>query len=74
MTDDYRAQLLASVQDMQNEQFRQHVRTMSNEDLDNAVCDSIGVPRGTVFSIEQLELLIASANMRQDALEGLKAE
>jgi len=60
MTNMYREQLLASIEEMEREQFRQKVRRMGNEDLENAVCDSVGVPRGTQFSIEQLEIVIES--------------
>ena len=67
MTDTYREQLLEAVQNLERERFRQEVRRMSNEDLENAVCDIAGVPRGTQFSDEQLEMLLASVRMRQDA-------
>jgi hypothetical protein len=61
MSDDtYRDQLLASVEEMQSEQRRQQIRQMSLEQLNNAICNSLGVPRGTQFSDEQLEILIES--------------
>jgi hypothetical protein len=62
---DYRAQLLASVEEMQSQQFRQQLREMTEEQLDAAICNSFGLPRGTVLTEEQLEMLIESHKMRK---------
>jgi hypothetical protein len=68
MTDTYREKLLASVQDMQSEQLTRQLRTMTDEELDNAICDGLEVPRGTQFTDEQLEMLIESHKMQLQAL------
>jgi hypothetical protein len=67
MTDTYREQLLASVQDMQREQFTRQLRTMTDEELNNAICDGLGLPRCTQFTDEQLEMLIESHKMQMQA-------
>jgi hypothetical protein len=65
MTDTYRAELIKAVRDMRREQVRQEVSNMSNEEVNNVICDSLGVPRGTQFTVEQLEMLIESHEMRR---------
>lgn len=64
MTDTYREQLLASVQDMEREHFSRQLRTMTDEELNNEICDGLGLPRGTQFTDEQLEMLIESHKMQ----------
>jgi hypothetical protein len=67
--DAYRSRLIASAR---REQFRQQAREMSREELNNAICDSLGLPRGTELTSEQLKILIESYEMRQ--LERLRKE
>jgi hypothetical protein len=70
MTDTYREQLLASVQEMQREQSRQLACNSTDEEINNRICDSLGLPRATQFTDEQLEMLIASHALQQQTEKG----
>ena len=54
MTDDYRARLIEAVQ---HSQMQQEVREMTDEQLNDIICNDLGVPAGTQFTDEQLEMI-----------------
>jgi len=52
--DDYRARLLEAVR---HAQAQHEVREMTDEQLNAAICSGLGLPLGTVFTEEQLEMI-----------------
>jgi len=52
--DDYRARLLEAVR---HTQAQHEVREMTDEQLNAVICTNLGLPPGTAFTSEQLEMI-----------------
>jgi len=56
---DRRQSLIEAVEQVQ---ARQRAREMSEEELDAAICEGLGLPRGTQFTDEQWEMILAGGS------------
>jgi hypothetical protein len=60
--DEYRTKLIQAVDRAQRQEARQRFEAMSDEELNAFICTSLGLPAGTQFTDEQLEMMIEHGN------------
>jgi hypothetical protein len=65
--DEYRSRLIEAVQ---STQVRQPACEMTDAQIEARICDSLGLPRGTVLTDSQLEMLIESHKLQRQTEQG----
>jgi hypothetical protein len=60
--DEYRSKLIEAVDRVQRQEARQRFEAMPDEELSAWICTSLGLPAGTQFSDENLEMLLEHGN------------
>jgi hypothetical protein len=60
--DEYRNRLIQAVDRAQREEARQRFERMGYEELSAWICTSLGLPAGTQFTDEQLEMMLDRSN------------
>jgi hypothetical protein len=56
--DEYRTKLIQAVDRAQRQEARQRFEAMGDEELNAWICTSLGLPAGTQFTDEQLEMML----------------
>jgi hypothetical protein len=59
---DMRSKLIEAVDRVQRQEARQRFEAMPDEDMSAWICTSLGLPAGTRFTDEQLEMLLEHGN------------
>jgi hypothetical protein len=59
---DMRSKLIEAVDRVQRQQARQRFEVMGDAELNAWICSSLGLPAGTQFTDEQLEMLLEHGN------------
>jgi hypothetical protein len=59
---DMRSKLIEAVDRVQRQQARQRFERMGDDELSAWICRSLGLPAGTQFSDENLEMLLEHGN------------